>query len=337
MTPQNHSILIVDDNHANLGILFDFLSKIGFNILVAEDGESAIEQVEYAPPDIIILDVMMPGIDGFETSSRLKNNKETRDIPIIFMTALADTADKVKGFKAGAVDYITKPIQYEEVLARVTAHLTVRILQKKLEEQNLQLQQEVVERKRAETELQKANEKLLNLANMDGLTQIANRRRFDTYLDEVWRQKIRQQTSLALILIDIDFFKNYNDTYGHQAGDDCLKQIAQAIHNRTKRAGDLVARYGGEEFVVVLPDTDMEEATQVAESIRLTIEELKIPHNKSSVSEYVTLSLGVSSTVPDRESLHEDIISIVDQALYEAKDQGRNRFIMKIFESSANK
>ncbi|HEY9636620.1 MAG TPA: adenylate/guanylate cyclase domain-containing protein [Coleofasciculaceae cyanobacterium] len=152
-------IVIVDDKPTNLGVLFDFLTDSGFRVLVAQDGESALQKVEYAHPDLILLDVMMPGIDGFETCRRLKANPLTQDIPVIFMTALSDTVDKVKGFNLGAVDYVTKPVQQEEVKARVTTHLTLRNLQKKLQVQNLQLEQEIKEKQQAEESWRKAEEK----------------------------------------------------------------------------------------------------------------------------------------------------------------------------------
>ena len=154
------SVLIVDDNPINLDLLYVYFDQASFEVLIAEDGESAIEQVQYAKPDIILLDVMMPNLDGFETCRRLKNNSETKDIPIIFMTALSDTADKIRGFEAGAVDYITKPLQHDEVLARVTTHLTIERLKKDLQEQNIQLQQEISQRKRVEKELLARNEEL---------------------------------------------------------------------------------------------------------------------------------------------------------------------------------
>ncbi len=245
------------------------------------------------------------------------------------MTALSDTSDKVKGFEVGAVDYITKPIQQEEVLARVSTHLTVRNLQMKLQKQNKLLQEEISERKKAEVALQIANEKLQRLATIDGLTQVANRRRFDEYFDQVWNQMIRQQSNVSLIMIDIDFFKKYNDSYGHQQGDDCLKQVAQSIYSTAKRAGNLVARYGGEEFVVVLPNSTIDEANHVGEAILSSIQQLEIPHNQSSVSKFVTLSLGISGTSPERDIPPESLITIVDKALYEAKEQGRNRSIVK--------
>lgn len=304
-------ILIVDDNPTNLSVLSLTLKNAGFKVRVAVDGDSAIEQVEYDPPDLILLDVKLPGTDGFETCARLKANLVAQDIPTIFITALSDNADKLKGLTLGAVDYITKPFQAEEVLARVKIHLKLRSLTQKVAEQA--------------AALQRVNQELYRLASLDSLTQVANRRRFDEYLNQEWRRLAREQKPLSLILCDVDYFKRYNDTYGHQAGDACLKQIAQAIDHASKRPADLVARYGGEEFAVILPNTDALGAAHVAELIQIEVRKLNLTHPQSEVSEYVTLSLGVSSQVPSQES-PESLIASVDRLLYEAKAQGRNTY-----------
>jgi diguanylate cyclase (GGDEF)-like protein len=308
------TLLIVDDTPENIAVLFTFLSGQGFKILVAETGEDAIENAQEEQPDLILLDVLMPGIDGFETCRRLKNDPPTQDIPIIFITALSDTLDKVKAFKLGAVDYITKPFQQEEVLARVNTHLTIRRLQQELQAQK--------------TALEQANLELQRLATLDSLTKVANRRRLDEYLQREWRRAARERTSLSLILCDIDYFKDYNDHYGHQAGDDCLQQVAEAISKAVKRPGDLVARYGGEEFTVILPHTSIEGAVQVAHFIQNNLQELKIVHSYSQVNEYITLSIGVACLVPHPQKLPEQLISLADSALYEAKKQGRNRIVL---------
>lgn len=310
----NGIILIVDDNTANLAVLSNSLKSAGFKVRVAVDGESAIDQVEYSPPDLILLDVTMPGIDGFETCTRLKANLETQEIPVIFMTALSELPDKVKGFSVGAVDYITKPFQEKEVLARVTAHLKLRFLTLKVMEQA--------------TALQQANHELQRLANLDGLTRIANRRRFDDYLEQEWRRLAREKVPLSLIMCDVDHFKRYNDYFGHLAGDACLKQVAKALECAVKRPADLVARYGGEEFAVVLPNTSAEGAIQVAECIQLELKQLKIIHPHSEVSAYVTLTLGISSQVPTQESQAEFLITTADQALYKAKKQRRDTYCL---------
>jgi diguanylate cyclase (GGDEF)-like protein len=305
-------ILIVDDNPTNLSVLSIALKGAGYKTRVAMDGVSAIEQVQEDPPALILLDVQMPGINGFETCMKLKANPVTQDIPVIFITASVDLDQKVKGLSVGAVDYITKPFQQEEVLARVKVHLELRFLTKKVQEQAIALQE--------------ANQELHRLANLDGLTAVANRRRFDEYLDQEWRRSQREQNSLALILCDIDYFKNYNDYYGHQAGDVCLKRVAQAIDDCLKRPADLVTRYGGEEFAIILPNTSNEGAVHVAQLIQTTIRQLSIPHHHSLVSSFVTLSLGVSSQVPNADLDAHALVATTDKALYIAKAEGRNTY-----------
>jgi diguanylate cyclase (GGDEF)-like protein len=305
-------ILIVDDNRANLAVLSQVLKSAGLKVRVATDGTSAIAQVQYHPPDLILLDVMMKGIDGFETCRQLKANNKIELIPIIFITALGDTEDKVKGLSLGAVDYITKPFQDLEVLARVRVHLQLQLLSKKIIQQN--------------QELEKANRQLRYLVNFDGLTQVANRRYFDQYLQQEWSRLQREQQPLSLILCDIDYFKNYNDYYGHQAGDDCLHKVAQALKNTIKRASDLVCRYGGEEFVVILPNTDLAGAIKVSQLIQGAIKELQLLHPHSSVSEKITLSLGIRCEIPNPESSVKSLINAADHALYQAKKLGRDRY-----------
>lgn len=322
-------VLIVDDNPTNLGVLFEYLHNTDFKVLVAEDGRGALEGVSHYTPDIILLDIMMPGLDGFETCRRLKANEATKDIPVIFMTALSDTTNKVQGFKVGAVDYVTKPFQYEELLARINTHLTLRKLQKQLQEQNEKLQKEVEERQRAEAELQRANRELYRLSVLDELTQLANRRRFDQYLQEIWLELKQARSPLSLIFSDIDRFKEYNDAYGHQAGDHCLHQIGKAIRRAVRRPDELAARYGGEEFAILLPDTELEEAVRVAQCMQNQVAQLAIQHAPTAQQKYVTLSLGVTSAVPGPQFSPDLFIAMADKALYKAKAQGRDQIVVK--------
>lgn len=314
---ESGTILIVDDNPTNLSVLSHALKDAGFKSRVAMDGESAIEQAIEDPPELILLDIQMPGIDGFETCARLKADPLTQEIPIVFITASADITHKVKGLSVGAVDYITKPFQHEEVIARVKVHLTLRFLTRKVQEQALSLQ--------------KANQELDRLAHLDGLTEVANRRRFDDYLEREWKRQAREQQHLSLILCDIDYFKPYNDHYGHQAGDLCLKQVAQTIKATLHRPSDLVARYGGEEFAIILPNTPSDGAFHIAESIRSNVKRLEIVHRKSQVSSYVTLSLGVSSQIPAPKSSQNSLITLADKALYLAKEKGRDASYLMLF------
>jgi two-component system, cell cycle response regulator len=484
------SLLIVDDQPDNLRLLASILSEQGYKVRKALNGTTALESAQIQPPDLILLDVKMPQMDGYDVCSALKSLPQTYEIPIIFLSAMDSTADKIKGFTVGGADYITKPFEAEEVLARVRQQLM-------LQDQKQQLQQEIQERKQAQAEtqlllitieavsealdfeaslsamlckvrqalawdyseawtptpdgtafylnrtcydpqdlqlqhfvevsqshtfacnvdvpgrvwasqqpewivdvsqitvseflrgqdasaaglraafavpivldkqvlavmvffkrsqnefnaklvklvnaialqlggfmrrkqaeeaLRQANEELQRLVNLDGLTQIANRRYFDEVLQQEWKRLKREQSPLSLILCDIDFFKSYNDYYGHQAGDDCLKQVAQAIDSSVSRPADLVARYGGEEFGIILPNTTDEGALYIATQIQVTIENLKILHRCSKVSSIVTLSMGIATLIPTPESSPENLIALADRALYAAKAEGRNRY-----------
>ncbi len=323
-SPNNALILIIDDNPNNLEVIFNILTQSGFEIAVAVSGESAIEQIKEELPDLILLDVLMSGIDGFETCKLLKSDPLTQDIPIIFMTVLTDPISRVKGLSLGAVDYITKPFSEEEVLARIKVHLKLRFFMKSLAEKNLRLNEEITKCQIVETALQTALQELEKFAALDGLTQVANRRRFDQYLAQKWYQMEQEQKPLSLILADVDDFKRYNDTYGHLAGDDCLRTIAQSISLTLKCPDHLVARFGGEEFAIILPDTHSQGAVSVAEMIRTNVQKLQIIHSQSSVSEYISLSLGVASLFPSSENSPRILINLADRALYTAKRKGKN-------------
>ncbi|MFB2839003.1 diguanylate cyclase domain-containing protein [Floridanema evergladense] len=498
-TPCKADILVVDDNPDNLRLLSNMLMSRGYQVRKAINGQLALKGVEVSQPDLILLDINMPKINGYEVCKQLKSLENTRHIPVIFVSALDETLDKVKAFQIGGVDYITKPFQLEEVLARVENQLTIHQLQKQLYQQNTQLQLEIIERQKVEEEikflftttqlisksvdfndalkvtlkqvclainwdlgeawipnnksskleygtgwytsekslekfieksksltiaskyglpgriwtsqkfewiedisaatqlefirqkdalevglktafgipilineqlltvlifykkelskleprfvdlvhtvatqlasliqlkkteeaLMKANQELERLATVDSLTEVANRRLFDEYLELEWLQMFREQLPLSLILCDVDFFKFYNDTYGHLVGDFCLQQVATTIKTCIKRSTDLVARYGGEEFAVILPNTDAKGALKVAEFIREKVQALKIAHAKSSVSPFVTLSLGATTVIPNPEISPDILIALTDKALYAAKQQGRNRTVLE--------
>lgn len=320
-----NDILIVDDTPENLTVLRQMLTEHGYRVRPALSGDIALKAVQADIPSLILLDIMMPGMDGFEVCRKLKSEAGTRDIPVLFISALNEMEDKVKGFQVGGVDYITKPFNTGEVLARVKTHLTLRNMQIKIQEQNKRLLDEIEERKRAENALEVANGELERLASVDGLTRIANRRQYDSYLLREWKRMAREQAPIAFILCDIDYFKLYNDAYGHMAGDKCLQQVAQGIRRAVKRPADLVARYGGEEFAVILTNTDIDGAVKVAEDVRKEIGNLKMPHVQSEVGRYVSLSMGVGSTVPGRSDGPEAFVNDVDQVLYQAKEAGRDR------------
>ncbi len=330
-SPAKANILIVDDKPDNLRLLSTILIEKGYKVRSVISGQMAIIACNASPPDLILLDINMPNMNGYQVCEIIKSQKLTRDIPVIFISALDGVLDKVEAFAIGGADYITKPFEVEEVLARVQNQLTIRMLQQQLQTQNLLLQQEIKERKLAENALQIANQELEKLVSLDGLTQVANRRRFDEYLNMQWQRLMVEKNPLSLILCDIDYFKHYNDTYGHLAGDDCLRQVARTISNNIYLPPALIARYGGEEFAVILPDISPEEASFFSDNIRQKIEKLKIPHQKSLASEYVTLSAGVAAIIPSAKFSSDYLISVADKALYEAKAQGRNRSICKNF------
>ncbi|BAQ63404.1 diguanylate cyclase domain-containing protein [Geminocystis sp. NIES-3709] len=448
------SILIVDDQPANLRVLSKMLESKNYKVKKAPDGESAIIAAQSNPPDLILLDILMPNMDGYEVCEKLKSDTKTKDIPVIFISALSDVFDKIKAFEVGGIDYITKPFQEEEVLARITSQLTIqtqrKLLEKErelLEKEQDNLRKEIRQRKEAEAILyqsralissilnasldgiaaleavrdpktgeiedfrcivvnpvtaqifnsqpenltgklvfkkfinkvkpqlfssfikvvetgksleqdirynykntqkwfhfiavklgdgfsvtvrditvrKKLELKLSKLATIDGLTGVYNRHFFDNTLAQEWQRCDRGNEPLSLILCDVDYFKPYNDIYGHQAGDKCLIKVAQIMDNIVKRSSDFLARYGGEEFAIILPNTPLEGAINIAEQIRKEIQDLKIPHKHSEISDYVTLSLGIASVIPSSQNSIESLIKMADNALYQAKENGRNQ------------
>ena len=441
------NILLVDDIPDNLQLLRDLLVTIGYTVRSVTSGRMALKTVKARQPDVILLDIKMPEMDGYEVCQALKADENSRHIPVIFISALDDVFDKVTAFESGGIDYITKPFHIEEVLARLESQLTIQRQQRLLHQEIIKRREaeevlyqsralltsvlnssldgiaamqairepttgniedfrclvvnpviarafgnhredmigklalkkilnriepelfdrfvEIVEmgepleqdfyypsgesywyhfvavklgdgfaitirditaRKQIELALQDANHKLEQLANLDGLTQVANRRCFDIYLEREWQRLIREQQPLSLILLDIDGFKAYNDFYGHLAGDDCLIKVAQAVQDVVRRPADLVARYGGEEFTVLLPNTYLEGAIKVAQSIQEAINYLAIPHANSDVKAIVTVSLGITSLIPTLLVQPDILIAYADRALYDAKQQGRDRY-----------
>ncbi|MBD3885572.1 PleD family two-component system response regulator [Phormidium tenue FACHB-886] len=311
------SLLIVDDHFENVRSLALLLSNSGYLVRKATSGEMALETIRVAHPDLVLLDIRMPEMNGYEVCERLKANPKTSNIPIVFLSASNDTDDKVQAFAMGGADYVTKPFQAEEVLARVRHQITILRQQQQLAAQNEQLQQ-------IEAALQQANLELRRIANTDSLTQIANRRCFNETLEQEWQRLKREQQPLSLILCDIDYFKQYNDRYGHPAGDACLQQVAQAISRCINRPADKITRYGGEEFAIILPNTDQEGAITIVETIQKTLECLQIPHATSAIAEHITLSLGIACLIPTLISSPQDLIADADAALYQAKQQGRD-------------
>ncbi|MFP5513447.1 MAG: diguanylate cyclase domain-containing protein, partial [Alphaproteobacteria bacterium] len=269
MAEPRPKILVVDDIPSNVHVLSRIL-KDDYDIYFATDGEKALDLVQARMPDLVLLDIMMPGMDGFEVCRRIKADPATHDIPVIFISAKSEVEDETRGLEVGAIDFITKPISPPIVKARVRNHLLLK----------------------RQTDL------LRSLSFLDGLTGIANRRRFDDAMTREWRRCARSHLPLSLIILDVDHFKTFNDQYGHQVGDECLRVVAEVLSDRTRRPSDLVARYGGEEFVCLLPETDGPGATRVAEGFRGGVAERRIPHAQSPVAPFVTISLGVATVIP---------------------------------------
>lgn len=289
-------VLTVEDDAAICALIGGVLSS-ECDTCTAADCKEAVEVAIKALPDLILLDVGLPDIDGFELCRRIKDNPLLSDIPVIFLTSRNSAADEVDGLEAGGIDYITKPINPAILRARVRNHV----------------------------ELKRSRDALARMARLDGLTGVANRRTFDDLLLREWRRQARTRQSLAVIMLDVDHFKLFNDAYGHGAGDECLKQITQAAEGALQRPGDLVARYGGEEFVALLPDTGLEGAMAVAEGIRVAVVTLGIPHTGAKLPGVVTVSLGAACTVPETDIDPASLLEAADAQLYAAKREGRNR------------
>lgn len=289
-------IMIVDDEIANIEMIGAMLED-DYEILFARSGEQAINVARQSELDLILLDVVMPGLDGYETCRRMKQDPDIADIPVIFTTGLDAVEHEIKGLSVGAIDYVTKPVQPVLLRRRVGNHV----------------------------EMKQMRDRLTNLAMIDPLTGLGNRRMLESLLDDEIRRLARDDEWLSTILIDIDFFKQYNDIYGHLEGDRCLARVAGALNGMMQRGSDFCARYGGEEFVCVLPRADIAGAMQIAEEMRQRVEALKIHHAGSKAGQVVTISAGVVSRRCKAEYSMPFWIANADRLLYESKNGGRNR------------
>jgi diguanylate cyclase (GGDEF)-like protein len=291
-------LLIVDDQAINIQVIYQAFSA-DHQLFMATSGAQALAQCESQQPDLVLLDVEMPDMDGYEVCERLKAHPATRDIPVIFVTAHSDEAAEARGLDCGAVDFVSKPINPKILRARVKSHVTLKL----------------------------QSDLLRSWAYLDGLTGVHNRRYFDEQLTIEWGRAQRNNSAISVVILDVDFFKRYNDHYGHQAGDDCLRRVATAVGESLKRPADQVARYGGEEFVCLLPDTDLAGATRVAQHIGRQVFALQIDHADSAVAPFVSVSLGVCSRPAHAGGggLPLELLRQADAQLYIAKAGGRNR------------
>jgi len=307
-------VLVVDDSPSMRAAVCHMLRGMNLEPVEAENGERAIELYMEERPAIVLLDVNMPGIDGYETARRIREASPEEWVPIIFLSANESDQDFNKAIESGGDDYLVKPV------GRIVLAAKIRALQR-LE----QMRRKLVE---LTSELAASNRRLEQLSQSDGLTGVANRRYFDNFLAHHMALAARQKTNLSLVLCDVDCFKAYNDHYGHLAGDECLRKVAQILQTACQRSTDLVARYGGEEFALVLPDTHRTGAAQHVRNIRQALAEAAIEHARSTVSPYVTLSIGIAAYIPGKDMKPEDLIARADEALYRAKAMGRNRYVV---------
>lgn len=293
---QPQKVLVADDDAINREVLGELL-KPDYTVLLARNGIQTLERAARHLPDLILLDVMMPDMDGYEVLRRLRSEPQTAHIAIIFISGLDRPEDEANGLKMGASDYIVKPFNQTVVMARVALHLQVVRQRRMLE----------------------------RLANIDGLTELANRRRFDEVYDQEWQRARQSGQPLSLALLDIDAFKQFNDRYGHPAGDRALRSVARAAGAAMHRPGELAARYGGEELLLLMPDTDAQSAHAVAETLRATIAGLAIAHEASSVAPVLTVSVGGATLDPAGTEQPFELFEAADAQLYRAKQAGRDQ------------
>ncbi|MCB2107918.1 MAG: diguanylate cyclase [Rhodobacteraceae bacterium] len=290
------TVLVVEDDLAISTFLEATLGE-KYRVTCCSNGAQALGAITNSDIDVVLLDVGLPDIDGFELCKRIKATPELRHVPVIFLTGRTAIEDEIKAFEIGGVDFITKPIIPTVLMARVRTHI----------------------------DLKHSRDTLERLVFVDSLTGLPNRRAFDQAFAREWRRTRRIQEYLSIVMIDVDHFKQYNDLYGHGAGDECLREVASALGRCLQRPADIVARYGGEEFVALLPGTDATGGAAVADAMGLAVERANLAHKGSSVCGHVTISRGVASTVPESDEEPERLLKAADEELYQAKKTGRNR------------
>lgn len=288
-------------------------------VFYCSDPARAVEEATRIQPTIILQDLVMPGMSGLMLLSLLRSHPQTRSVPIVVLSTKEDPKVKSEAFAIGANDYLVKFPDKIELVARIRAHTRGYLVQQQRDEAYKAL-------RRLKIELERKNSELEALSCRDGLTGVLNRRGFDDFLGKEWLRAMRERKQLGLLLIDIDHFKEYNDNYGHQRGDECLRRVAFALGASLKRPTDVVARYGGEEFAVILPDTGIDGGAMIADSLCGAVELIHVPHAFSKTTDHVTVSIGVATLLPAAGDSPEDLIDLADKALYEAKSSGRNQY-----------
>lgn len=302
-------ILLVEDSATLRHAMCGYIRAAKHEPIVAKSGEEALQIVDNVQVDMVIMDVEMPGLDGFETTRLIREWLDERWIPIIFVSGRSEDRSLQEGIEAGGDDYLIKPISQVILRAKIRAMERITTMR---------------------DQLNALNRDLVNISQRDGLTNLYNRRTFDEKADAQWRVTTRTRQPLSVLLVDIDHFKQFNDFYGHQAGDVCIKSVAQALTDSLNRPSDLLARYGGEEFIILLPDTPASGAVHVGENLRKAVEALGISHQRSATSSWVTVSIGISVSNRFSGNSLSNLIRLADQALYQSKDHGRNRVSTKV-------
>jgi diguanylate cyclase (GGDEF)-like protein len=306
-------ILIIDDSKIERVIIRSYLQHLNHEVFDAENGETGIALFAQCNPDIVLLGVVMAGINGYQVATQIR--QEYADwVPIIFLSGKTSPEDVMIGIEAGGDDYLPKPIQKQILIAKMTAMERIAAMR--------------IQLLKAKSDLELANEELGRFATLDGLTGIANRRHLDNTATKELARAQRHQQPLTFIISDIDFFKKYNDHYGHIQGDECLKAVATVLDNAIRRPSELVARYGGEEFCMLLPNTDTEGAKLIAEKLVNAVRALELQHAGLHKHAIVTMSFGVVSLIPDRNLTVKGLMLQADEKLYQAKESGRDKWVL---------
>lgn len=316
-------ILIAEDTQTDRLLLGEYVKKFGYTPIYAVNGRDAVEQFNRFKPDLLILDVEMPILNGYQAAKEIRMSCQLEQdwVPIIFLSSHIDDESIVRGIDSGGDDYLTKPVSLIVLKAKIDAMRRIVMMHNKLIDMGNQL-------KIANQNLLATNMMLSDLSLTDPLTGAANRRAFEEYIERESRSVLRRGSTLAILMIDIDNFKRYNDTNGHLLGDTCLRLVAKAINQQLKRPSDMLARYGGEEFAVILPDTTLDGAKHLAETLRETIENLRFEDRGKDIQGLVTISVGVACSQTNKPFITNSLINSADTALYQAKHEGKNRVIL---------